>query len=274
MTDYLTLARFIVTAALVLFQLPVLGQISVLGSLADDRDVSPGEEYTGEITVRNDSDEAAQARVYQTDYRFYHDGTNYFDDPGSSSRSNASWIQFNPSLLTLEPGESASITYVVTVPQDTSGALGGSFWSMLMVEGIPKDSPESTLDNNEQPVFGIRQVTRYGVQIASHIRSEEQYEISIAAVELKMEPSGTPVLQLSFENVGNLLLVPETWIELYSHDGELARRIAGSQSRVYPGTSVGHRFDLSETPSGSYDALIVVDGGKDNIFGAQYKIDL
>jgi hypothetical protein len=112
------------------------------------------------------------------------------------------------------------------------------------------------------------------VQIATHIRSNEQVEVEIEGVEISQEALGEPVLRLNFENSGNVLIVPETWIELYDSSGELARRIPGAQSRVYPGTSVAHRFDLSDTPGGSYDALIVVDGGNDHLFGAQYRINL
>ena len=250
-------------------------QVSVLGSLANDHDALPGEVYNGEFTVRNDSDEPAQARVYQTDYLFYSDGTNYFEEPGTSARSNAGWVQFNPAVMNLSPGESVVVNYVVTVPPSVDGEIPeGSFWSMIMVEGIPKDSPQSTLGETDRPQFGIRQITRYGVQIATHIRSNEQVRVEIEGVELTQETLGERVLQLNFENSGNVLIVPGTWVELYNSEGELARRIPGHQSRLYPGTSVAHRFDLTDTPEGSYDALIVVDGGNDNLFGAQYRINL
>ncbi|NNE34374.1 MAG: hypothetical protein HKN13_04015, partial [Rhodothermales bacterium] len=251
---------------------PARAQISVLGSLASDRDVSPGETYSGQITVRNDTKDAAQAKIYQTDYLFYHDGTNYFEEPGTTPRSNAAWVQFNPAVITLEPGESGIVNYVVAVPSSVGDTLlAGSYWSMLMIEGIAKDSPESTLGDTDRPQFGIRQVTRYGVQIASHIRANSETNIDIAGVELRQEALGVPTLQLNIENSGNVLIVPETWVELYDASGTLARRISGQQSRVYPGTSVSQRFKLADTPEGAYDALVVVDGGNDNLFGAQYR---
>ncbi|MBT8401346.1 MAG: hypothetical protein KJO98_12775 [Rhodothermia bacterium] len=251
------------------------GQISVEGSLANDRDANPGEVYAAEIVVRNDTDEATQARIYQTDYLFFHDGSNYFEDPGTTPRSNAGWVQFNPSSLTIPAGGHEVVSFVVTVPEQVDGERpDGSYWSMLMVEGIPKDSPQSTLGDADQPTFGIRQVTRYGVQIATHIRGAERYSIEIQEVALREDAGGQKVLELSFENNGNLLLIPDTWVELYDDSGEMSGRVEGSQSRVYPGTSVAHRFDLSSTPGGIYEALIVVDGGEDNIFGAQYKVNL
>ncbi len=265
------------TAILLLSLMPgaLIAQVSVLGSLANDRDAGPGEVYSGKIAVRNDSKEVAQARVYQTDYLFYHDGTNYFEEPGSTPRSNADWVQFNPAILTLSPGETGLINYVVRVPSEIEGqGLEGSYWSMIMIEGIPRNSPESTLGDNERPQFGLRQITRYGVQIATHVRANANVNVSITGVELSREGLGEPVLQLNFENSGNVLIVPETWLELYDDAGELARRVAGQQSRLYPGTSVAHRFNLSDTPAGTYEALIVVDGGDDNLFGAQYRINL
>ncbi len=250
-------------------------QVSVLGSLAKDHDAQPGDTYNGQIMVRNDTDQPVQARIYQTDYMFFHDGTNYFDDPGTTERSNATWVQFNPSTLTLPARETGTVNYVVSVPDEgDTTSLNGTYWSMLMVEGIPKDAPESTIGDGDKHRFGIRQVTRYGVQIATHVRRTETVSIEIESVEIKKDAQGRSVLHLSFENTGNILIVPETWIELYEGDGAFAGRIGGSQSRVYPGTSVAHLFDLSGTPAGSYDALIVVDGGNDNIFGAQYTVNL
>ncbi|MDX1430259.1 MAG: hypothetical protein R3282_08225, partial [Rhodothermales bacterium] len=199
MNHYSRRTFFLFTASLLILigispRPEVVGQISVQGSLASDRDARPGEVYSGEIVVRNDSPEATQARIYQTDYLFFHDGSNYFEEPGTTPRSNASWVQFNPSSLTLAPGASEVVAYVVSVPDSVEGLPpSGSFWSMLMVEGVPKESPASTLGDGSEQTFGIRQVTRYGVQIASHIRDKEDYSIEIAEVALRRDQEGKKV---------------------------------------------------------------------------------
>jgi len=43
--------------------------------------------------------------------------------------------------------------------------------------------------------------------------------------------------------------------------------------RIYPGTSVRHKIDLSSLPGGKYMALVVADNGDEYIFGAQYTLE-
>jgi hypothetical protein len=41
---------------------------------------------------------------------------------------------------------------------------------------------------------------------------------------------------------------------------------------MYPGTSVRQRIVLPDLPEGEYRALVVVDAGGDDAFGAEYTI--
>ncbi len=151
-------------------------QISVRSSLSDDREAVSGMVYEGTILIKNETGEPQQAKIYQTDYLFFYDGTNLFAEPGSTPRSNAGWIQFSPSVLTLPPYETLPVQYVVTVPDTIEGQpLEGTYWSMLMIEGIPPDSPESTLPSASNEVqYGIRQVMRYGARTTGNRQAPDR----------------------------------------------------------------------------------------------------
>ncbi|HET6566508.1 MAG TPA: hypothetical protein VFG50_01000, partial [Rhodothermales bacterium] len=71
-------------------------QVAVVSGLSEEHTAQPGETYQGAIQVRNQTAESQEVRVYQTDYLFYADGTNVYGAPGSTRRSNASWITYNP----------------------------------------------------------------------------------------------------------------------------------------------------------------------------------
>ena len=62
-------------------------QISVRSGLSDDREAVSGMVYEGTILIKNETDEPQQAKIYQTDYLFFYDGTNLFAEPGSTPRS-------------------------------------------------------------------------------------------------------------------------------------------------------------------------------------------
>ncbi len=254
---------------------PAAAQVVVRSPLSDDRTMPPGEVYEGTIVVANGTDEAQQAKVYQTDYSFRSDGSNRYDAPGSSPRSNAGWIEFSPRALTLAPGETVQVQYRVTVPSKVNGeAPAGTYWSMLMVEGIPRNSAESTLGDDSTPQYGVRQVTRYGVQIATHLLGSERPAISFQQVRLQTSESGGRVLEVDLENQGELFAQSTLWVELYAQDGTAQGRRDGTSTRIYPGTSVRQQIDLSDLTPGQYEALIVVDSGEENVVGAQYTLEL
>lgn len=252
---------------------PVSAQVAVVGDLARDYDVSPGAVVTGTIAVQNPTDLPRQAKIYQTDYAFFLDGSNFFDEPNTLARSNADWIVFNPSSVTVPPGEQVEIAYRLSVPED-SASLSGSYWSVIMVEDVPADAPESTMDSSlEEVQVGLRQVYRYAVQIAAHVRDIEEYQIAFAGVDLEAGSSGR-LLRVGVENEGNVLVKPKVWIEVFDGAGENLGKRDSEVARIYPETSVSYRFDLSDLAQGDYEVLVVVDAGEDNLFGGQYTVTL
>lgn len=271
----LRLTHFLLAAFLLTAGVEARGQISVRSPLSDDREAAPGTSYEGTILVRNDTARPQQAKIYQTDYLFFHDGTNLYGEPGSVPRSNADWIRFSPAVLTLPPGETLPVHYVVTIADSgTAGPLEGTYWSMLMVEGILPGSPESTLPTApDRPQYGVRQTTRYGVQVATRIAGTGRSEIRFAEAGLLAEAE-TKALQFGVENTGSILIRPEVWVELYDAAGNPQGRRTGAKARIYPGTSVRQQIDLSDLPPGTYKALVVVDAGGEDVYGAQYTLEL
>lgn len=271
--------RLLLTTLFVAAVLPASAQVSVRSALSDDREVLPGATYTGTILVRNETDQPQQARIYQTDYHFYSDGTNRYEEAGTMPRSNAGWIQFSPSLLTLPPGETLPVSYEVTVPDTVGQAVPvGTYWSMVMVEGIPPNSPTSTLGDATHIHLGVQQVTRYGVQIATHVIGQPAdlplKAVVLPDVNLVQQENGAKVLNIAVENTGVQMIRPAMWVEVYDEQGQSKGRIEGAVYRIYPGTSILQQFDLGQLPAGTYQALVVVDAGGNDLFGAQYTLDL
>lgn len=248
-------------------------QIAVVGDLSNDRLTVPGEQYEGIISVHNDTQVPQEAKVYQRDYTFQADGTNIYGEPGSHPRSNARWITFTPARLVIPPGGTTDVYFTVNVPIDTSGAISGSFWSMLMVEGIPDDSPESSLHPiGAPPDMGVRQTIRYGIQIASHIQNTARKDMKL--VDPKVISSGDEgyMLQVDIENTGNAWMRPEVYVDLFDAQGVKTGRYSGNRYRIYPGTSVRQNIPLTSVRPGTYKALVVIDDGGSDIFGAQYTL--
>lgn len=320
-----------------LFVFTILSEarILVVGALTRELTVKPGETYRGVIILKNASEQPEQMKIYQTDYLFFADGRNIYGEPGKLARSNATWLTFNPSRVTVPPKSEVPIHYTLKVPRNkpvsqskeakASGEksqsneerasrgksanreskvpktsnnqsqsdekktsrdkspgsksnasanelLPGTYWSMLMVESLPKGHPEVEGAEADQVGVGVLQVTRYGIQIATHIGAGGTREIKFRQRKL-LAKEGKRFLQIDLENTGERWLNPKVWSELYDQKGGLVGRFdSGAKKRLYPGTSVRHRLDLSKVPKGKYKALVVADDGGKDVWGAQYNL--
>lgn len=255
------------------------GQIAVRSSLAEDQTIAPGRSYEGTIVIENLTDKSQQARVEAKDYRFTADGTNAFPAAGSLPRSNADWISFQPSVVTLPPQSTAEVSYRVSVPStlsqaDSTRTPRGTYWSVLMVEPIARGSAASTLEaEDEERAFGVRQVTRFGVQIATHVTPQPTPNINISNAQLVAD-STAPALVVDLKNEGAAMARPTVQLELYDSDGSVALRRRSSPSRLYPSTSIRNRLPLDSLAAGRYEALVIVNASGDRVEGAQYTIEL
>jgi len=249
----------------------VHAQITVRGRLAHDMDSVSGQQVAGSVIVDNETQELQQAKVYLKDYLFFADGTNAYDEPGTGVRSNASWVQFSPENMTIPPGGSVTVSYNISIPDSVDA---GSYWSMLMVEGVDENSAESTTGEPAERQVGFRQVTRYGVQLAVHVGQEAEKNVAFDGIQLFADEEGSTFFQADVYNVGAAMLRPNVYMRVFAEDGTELGPFEGVQFRMYPGTSVRQRIDISDLAPGTYQALLIVDNGDDAVFGGQYELTL
>lgn len=264
--------RLATVLALLLAAGPGRAGINVVGGLGRELVLQPGARSEGRILLRNSGPQAQQVSIYQTDYRFWCDGRSEYGEPGTTPRSNATWLTVTPRQLTVPAGGTESVHYAVHVPEDP--ALIGTYWSIIMVE--PLATPEASSDriDDGQHRMGLRAVVRYGVQVVTHISDTGTRQLRFIDRQLVATEDGRRLLQLDAECVGERWLVPLVWTELYDQNGILVGRFEGGKYRIYQACSVRYRMDLTDVPPGHYKALVVADNGDDHVFGAQYELEL
>jgi hypothetical protein len=265
---HMTLCVFVLLS----FYPPVIkAEIGVVNGLTHEKAVLPGDTISGLILLKNTGLEPEEVRLYQTDFFFTFDGKKFYNDPGKLDRSNSGWISYNPSRLTIAPQATREVKFTVRVPQDKS--LLGTYWSIIMVENIPRIPPERE-DRTEKDIqFGIQQVMRYGVQVVTHIADSGERNIKFINTDLVRQGEKT-FLVVDVENTGERWLRPVLWLDLYDGQGQHAGKFKGDKWRIYPGTSVRYSVDISSVVKGKYTALIVIDNNDDYVFGAQYNLNL
>jgi type II secretory pathway component GspD/PulD (secretin) len=106
---------------------------------------------------------------------------------------------------------------------------------------------------------------------------KEQMEEVVAQIkELDTPPIQVMVeaLVVDVENTGERWLRGSMWAELYDSEGKHVGKYDGGKQRMYPGTSVRFSADLVGIQTSSYKALIVIDCGGDDVFGANVNLVL
>jgi len=205
------------------FFLRLASAISIPSGLTIEEVVVPGQKLEGAITLESRSD-SETVRLYQTDYLFYADGSNFYSEPGTIARSNASWISIYPKEVSIPPGMKVLIHYQIVIPENS--ALSGTYWSMIMVE--PYVPPAEALTEEEGKVsLGIRTVKRYGIQIVTHIGDSGTRELKIVNRQLAQDGQNI-VLALDIENTGERWLIPALRAEIYDETGNLVGKKRGT----------------------------------------------
>ena len=246
--------------------------IMVKSSLLQEKTAGIGETYQGVILISNNDTVAKNVKIYQTDYTFNYDGKSVYGEPGRNPHSNANWIKFSSTYLTISPQEEVKLNYTVNVPDDE--LLTGSYWSVVMIEGIKETAPVSSEAKKGEIKVGIQTLVRYAVQIITNIGDSGSREINILNKELVKGKEGKYTLQMDVENSGERTLRPTINAELYNLQGLLAGKFKGNRARIYPQTSARYKVDFNDVPAGKYKALITLDNGDDYVWGIQINLEL
>jgi hypothetical protein len=261
------LRRALAIIALAAVALPATAraQIAVIGSTVEERDAAPGQRYEGTIVVRNLTTTPQPVRVYQTDYRFFADGTSHFDSAGSQPRSNARWVRPSVSSLVIPASTDVSLTYVVSVPAKDS--LRGTYWSAIMIEGAPTAPPAAGAHE-----IGLGAVVRYAVQLATQLPNTGSRRVRLARSAFVPDTAGTRTLAMAVENTGERAYRPNLWVELYDATGAQRARLEQQRGLLYPGSSLLQRFTFPSLPAGTYKAVVFADTGDETVSAAQYTL--
>jgi hypothetical protein len=263
----LRLTSAAILLAIVLPPSAAAAQIAVVGSTVEERVAAAGESYVGTIVVRNLTRQDQPVRIYQTDYRFFADGTSHFNDPGTSPRSNATWITPTVRSLLVPPLSEMTVTYTVQIP--ASDTLKGTYWSAIMVEGAPNEASRSS---GGRPQVGVGSVMRYAVQIATHLQTSGSRKVSFANSRFLTNSDSTQTFELEVQNAGERAYRPALWIEVYDQEGALRANARQERGLLYPGTSLKQTFALGKLPPGTYRAVVFADSGEDAVFAAQFTL--
>lgn len=246
-------------------------QLAVTTSTVRERLARPGDRYEATIEILNTTSEPQEARLYLTDYHTTADGRSEFAPPGQHPRSSARWVTFTPTRVVVPPSGRSVATYTVTVPSTPS--LSGTYWSVIMIEGVSSRALESVRATGPyRAQLGIEPRIRFGVQVATHLGEDASGKLAFDSVRATVDSAGQSVFTYDFMNTGVRAMRLLMSVELFTKDGRPVRKLEQQRGLLYPGTSARQQFQFGALPPGEYRALVTADAGGDEMFGAQYSI--
>lgn len=248
-----------------LFPLNLEASVEVMGSLKHIYQAKPGDIIRGEIQIQNNDSTDQEVKVYQTDLLYNLEDQTFYDEPGAHKRSNAKWIEFSPRSVILRAKETRMIQYEITVPQQEQ--LNGTFWSVIMVEGV------IPIDPNQKGDLSIRTVTRYAIQMVTEMPDKGNGMLKFKEPTLINGTNKKLFLAVDLENTGDRYIAPEVTIELFDESGETVEKIKAPRKGLYPTTSTRFMLDLEGIPSKkTYKAIIIAAGQEEDVFGLEYTL--
>lgn len=239
--------------------------VEVIGSLRQVYNTKPGDVVKGQILIQNSDSIDQEVRIYQTDLLYNFRDQTFYDEPGKFPKSNSSWISFSPKSLVLRAKESRNLEYEIRVP--ASDSVVGTFWSVIMVEGVFPIDPTATQG------LSIRTVTRYAVQLVNEMSNRGKGQLRFNDPTLVKTDDAKLYLAVDIENVGNYFISPEVSMEVFDNEGNPVKTIKAEKKGLYPTTSYRFKLDLAGLPpKKTYTTMIVATGQGDDVFGMEYTL--
>lgn len=237
--------------------------IEVVGSLRHVHKGVAGEVYKGEIKVQNTGATDQEIKVYQTDLLYNYKDYTYYNTPVSQKRSNAKWIKFSPKTTVVKAHTSIYIQYTVTIPK--SDTLKGTYWSVIMVEGVTPIVP------NQKGVT-INTVIRYAIQVVTDMKNKGVGKLTFLKPTMVKEGKQL-FLAIDLENKGQHFIAPDLTIKIFDRDGNMVKELTAPRKGIFPTCSTRFRFNLEGLKSGqTYQTVIVAQGEGQDVFGLNYKL--
>ena len=256
-------ARFFLLAILFALSVPtyVIAQekvsIKVQPSLIEER-VDPGQVLSRAVEVTNFSSISQTLFLSVKDISSVNDdGQPKFADIGeTTSYDVSSWVTFTSPSVTLAPGESQRVPFVLSVPKDVSP--GGHYGGVIFQQNPPDVKTSGT-------GVGYEVALLLSMRVSGDVVEDAQ--VREFRVE-KMVYGKTPVKFLSrVENPGNVIVRPRGPIDLVNMFGKKVDtiRMNDAAAAVFPGQTrpFEAEWDSSNILFGRYTATLVLTYGED-----------
>lgn len=166
------------------------------------------------------------------------------------------WLYITPSVVTLKPGEKASINLLMDIPAGEENEHAA--WSMITVDEVT-ERQKLDIPNADQNVgLGILPSMGFGIFIYQNPPGLKNNFVEMTGYKIDNSHKN---ISMRAVNKGNGIAFSTYYVELLNMATGETFKIPAQTATILPGATREFKIELPALPSGSYNALGVLDFG-------------
>jgi len=208
--------------------------------------LKPEEIKKSKVDIKNDSDQSVDLKIYPVDAVTTKDGSFAPQSEDVTKDGVGIWIKMPISELSLNPKETKTVDFTITVPQNAE--IGDHMGAIIIQNKKTTGTEKNT---------SVQVVNRLGARIYISIPGEKISKLEISAFDKTME-NGKVIFQLTLANQGNTRITPKGEIEIKDKFGNMIDKIDITQREVFPKDTIVLPTKWEETVNGKFTVLATV----------------
>lgn len=220
--------------------------------------IKPGSSQSKKLNIINDTDFERSFEVKSQDYNSEDINRSAADSKTEENYKYglSKWTYITPSVFTLKPGERMSVNVLVDIPPDNEH--NHAAWSMIIVEEV-KERQQLDVNPNAQAVaLGVIPTMGFGIFVYQNPPGLKATEIGLTSYNISEDRKN---FSFKAKNLGEGIGFCTYYFEVMNMATGKIVKIPPSQATFLPGAERQFKVDLPTLPSGSYNAMIVLDYG-------------
>jgi hypothetical protein len=220
--------------------------------------IKPGTSQSKKITVFNDTEFERTFEVRSIDYNANDVNRSAADSktPENFKYGLSKWSYITPAVFTLKPREKMSVNLLVDIPAGEE--YKHAAWSMVIVEEV-KEREQLDVGANKQAVaLGIVPTIGFGIFVYQNPPGLATTEVSLTGYNISSDKKS---LNIKAKNTGEGIGFCTYYFEVMNMATGSVTKIPPSQATILPSAEREFSIELPLLPSGSYNAMVVLDYG-------------
>ena len=228
-----------------------------------------GETETRTLTLKNYYAEKQKFTLNLVDYTLDSEGVKHAEALGNTNRTLADRLVVSPSVVELNPNESASVEVIMTIPKTDSKTR----WGMIQVQ-VAKE--RTAADADKEMVTGVIVIPRIVVIVTQSPADNKNYAAKVISItEVEKSDEGYRTFEINVSNSGDKLISGQLYLAVANLETAEEKRYKSKEVTIYPEASKVVTLSIPENLAiGKYALAALYDyGHQKSIEGTQILLE-